>query len=134
MLKGLASFLIAGLLASSSYADTATVTFTQLPGTTAVLTGVYAANLSNLGLSTIESITIQDNSGGLGGSPGQFSGFDLDAIILSNTNFTTAATAGSRFGPAGIRLLHNGHLLYPRQPTAAHRFQAFWDRRDWHSR
>lgn len=98
MRKGLASFLVAGLLATSSYAASVPVTFTQLPGTAAVATGVYSANLSGLGLPTIQSITIQDNSGGLGGSPGQFSGFDLDAIMLSNTNFADAPTAGAASG------------------------------------
>lgn len=89
---------MAGLLGSAAFAASVQVTFTQLPGTAAVATGVYSADLSGLGLSSIQSITIQDNSAGLGGSPGQFSGFDLDAIILSNTNYTSATAAGTASG------------------------------------
>ena len=60
------------------------VLFTKLTGVTGGApagTAVYRADLSGLGLLDIASITIADNSSGLGGSPGQFTGFDLDAII-----------------------------------------------------
>lgn len=63
---------------------------TGLTGGTLAATAVYRADLSGVG-GSILSITINDNSAGLGGSPGQFSGFDLDAIILSTTNCATAA-------------------------------------------
>ena len=56
------------------------------------------------------------NSAGLGGSPGQFSGFDLDAIKLSTSDCATAACAaglvglslfdfvtGTTFNPGGQR-------------------------------
>ena len=71
----------------SSVAVAAPVTFTKLTGVTGgtlAATAVYQADLSGVG-GSILSITINDNSAGLGGSPGQFSGFDLDAIILSST-------------------------------------------------
>ena len=70
------------------------VSFTQLTGVTGgtlKATGVFRADLSGLGLTDIASIGIADNSGGLGGSPGKFSGFDLDAIVLSTTLCDTAA-------------------------------------------
>ncbi len=78
------------------------VTFTQLTGVTGgspAATAVFRADLSGLGLLDVASITIADNSGGLGGSPGQFSGFDLDAIILSTT---LCASAGCAAGLAGL--------------------------------
>ena len=79
-------------------AGTVSVTFTELTGITGgspAGTGVFRADLSALPLGQIASVTIQDNSGGLGGSPGQFSGFDLDAIVLSTTLITDATQVGS---------------------------------------
>lgn len=72
----------------------APVSFTALPGITGgtlAATAVYQADLSTLGLANILSISIMDNSAGTGGSPGQFTGFDLDAIVLSYTNCADAA-------------------------------------------
>ena len=60
--------------------------------------GGYKADLSTIGLSTILSIGIRDNSGSLGGATGQFSGFDLDAIKLSTTNCSDAACAAAAVG------------------------------------
>jgi hypothetical protein len=77
------------------------VTLVELSGLTGdspAATAVFKADLSSIGIATILSISIADNSGGLGGSPGQFSGFDLDAIKLSSTDCadaTCAATAGA---------------------------------------
>jgi hypothetical protein len=78
----------------SALAATAGVTFTQLSGLlggTPTGTAVYRADLSGLGLAQIQSLTIQDNSGGFGGAAGQFSGFDLDTVVLSTTFANTAA-------------------------------------------
>ncbi len=99
-LKGrcLASIAAGVLAAALGTAEAAVVSFTELTGTVGgspALTGVYKASLSGLGLSTIESLTIEDASTGLGGSPGQFSGFDLDAFRLSYTDCATAACAAS---------------------------------------
>ncbi len=91
--------MIGGMLISS-VAQAIPVSFTQLTGEVGgspAATGVYKANLSLLGFS-IASITINDNSGGLGGAPGQFSGFDLDAIKLSATDCATAACADAAVG------------------------------------
>jgi hypothetical protein len=49
-------------------------------------------------LSSILSLTISDNSAGLGGAPGQFSGFDLDAVKLSTTSCADAACAAGLAG------------------------------------
>lgn len=87
---------------ASTAAFAVPVTFTKLTGLTGGAlegTAVYRADLSAIGLATIQSIGIFDNSGGLGGAPGQFTGFDLDAITLSSTSCADAACAA---GLAGI--------------------------------
>lgn len=71
---------------------------TGLTGGTLAGTAVYKADLSSVGLGTILSIEIKDDSAGLGGAAGQFSGFDLDAIKLSNTDCATAACAAGAVG------------------------------------
>jgi hypothetical protein len=79
----------------------ANLTFTKLTGLTGGVlqgTAVYRADLSGLGLGTFQAIVILDNSGGIGGSPGQFSGFDLDAIKISSTNCADAACAQALVG------------------------------------
>lgn len=94
-----AASLLSGLFASSAFA--VNVSFTQLTGLTGGTlagTGVFKADLSSVGLASILSIQITDNSSGLGGAGGQFSGFDLDAIRLSTTDCATAACAASAVG------------------------------------
>jgi hypothetical protein len=79
-------------------ANAATVIFTQLSGVAGgspAATGVYRADLSGLGIGQIASVTIQDNSSTSAGSPGQFSGFDLDAIVLSSTPISDASQVGA---------------------------------------
>ena len=84
--------LMTALYSVSANATLITTTkLTGLTGGSPAETAVYRANLNDVGLSQLLSISILDNSGLLGGSPGQFSGFDLDAIILSNTLCATAA-------------------------------------------
>jgi hypothetical protein len=86
-------------LSAASHADTVTLTpLTGLTGGTLANTGVYKADLSTVSVGSILSISIADNSGGLGGAGGQFSGFDLDAIKLSNTDCATAACAAAAGG------------------------------------
>lgn len=90
----------AALLACSS-AQAVPVTLTKLTGITGGVvagTAVYKADLSSLGLANILSVGISDNSVGLGGAGGQFSGFDLDAIKLSTTNCADAACASAAAG------------------------------------
>lgn len=98
--KSLLAAAAAICLASPSWADTVSLTqLTGLTGGTLAATGVYKADLSTVSVGSILSISIQDNSSGLGGAAGQFSGFDLDAIKLSNTDCATAACAA---GAAGL--------------------------------
>lgn len=95
---------------SSTVAATLNIGFTKLPGLTGGLpasTAVYMANLSNIGFD-IGSIQIGDNSGGLGGATGKFSGFDLDGIKFSKSLIANAADINNLpglnvfdFSPAG---------------------------------
>lgn len=92
------------------------VAFTKLTGVTGGTvagTAVFRADLSGLGLAQIQSITIMDSSFGLGGAPGEFSGFDLDAIILSNSSVATAAAAQALVGLAGFDYSPSGTIFTP---------------------
>lgn len=95
---GLGLAAAVGLAVAPSPAAAAPVVFTELTGTTGgspAATGVFRADLSGLGLGQIASLTIADNSGGLGGSPGAFSGFDLDAVVISTVLIGDASLVGT---------------------------------------
>ena len=99
----MAAFCVSAALALAPLhsAQAVPVSLTLLPGVaggTLAATGVYKADLSAVGIAQLLSITITDNSGSLGGSSGQFSGFDLDAIRLSYTNCATAACVAADAG------------------------------------
>ncbi|MBK6975281.1 MAG: PEP-CTERM sorting domain-containing protein [Sterolibacteriaceae bacterium] len=99
-------------LAPNVSADTVTVPFKRLTGFSGfdkASTAVFVADLSKLGFTEIDKITLFDSNSGVGGSPGAFSGFDVDAIKLSTTPATTADEASKAaaiehafdFTPAG---------------------------------
>jgi hypothetical protein len=91
----------AAALALAAAAQAVPVTLSKLTGVTGGTlagTAVYKADLSGIGLASILSIGIRDNSSGLGGAAGQFSGFDLDAIKLSTTDCSDAACAKTAAG------------------------------------
>ena len=93
--------VVAAALALAGAAQAVPVALTKLTGVTggtAAGTAVYKADLSSIGLATILSIGIRDNSGLLGGAAGQFSGFDLDAIKLSTVDCLDAACAATAAG------------------------------------
>ena len=98
LLTGTTALLLGALaFAAPAHATDYNVSFSLLPGVTGgspADTGVYVADLSAIAAGQIASVTIRDNSGGLGGSPGQFSGFDLDAIVLSSTSIANASGVG----------------------------------------
>lgn len=96
--KWLLGASILGLSATAGAATLSLEHLTGLTGGTAAGTAVYKGDLSTLGLASILSLSIRDASAGLGGSPGRFSGFDLDAIKLSTTDCATAACAASAVG------------------------------------
>jgi hypothetical protein len=105
-LRAKLSVFALGLLAGVSCMNTAfavsiPLAFVPLTGVTGgspAGTTVFRADLSGLALTSILSITLQDTSGGVGGSPGQFSGFDLDAIKLATSSVGTAALASALAG------------------------------------
>lgn len=99
-LKSLIAAAAASVLLSGA-AQAVPVTLTKLAGVTGGAiagTAVYRADLSAVGFATLLSIGIRDNSIGLGGAAGQFSGFDLDAIKLSTTSCADAACAAALVG------------------------------------
>jgi hypothetical protein len=86
----------AALVAGNVCAEPVTLTkLTGLTGDNPANTAVFKADLSSVSFGTIFSIGISDNSSGLGGATGRFSGFDLDAIKLSTTNCADAACAAT---------------------------------------
>lgn len=103
-MRTLSSLVVACGLAIAPTAHAASISLTKLTGLTGgslAGTAVYKADLSSSGISSLLSIGIRDNSFGLGGAAGQFSGFDLDAIKLSTVNCADAACAK---GLAGLSL------------------------------
>lgn len=90
----------------SSPNTTTPLNFTKLDGRVGA-TGVFRADLSKIGFD-LNSLTIADGGSGVGGAGGEFSGFDLDAIKLSNTLVTKAEDVAALpslnvfdFSPAG---------------------------------
>ena len=89
---------MAAISASAGAASVSLTKLTGLTGGTLAGTAVYKADLSAVGLASILSLGIRDNSAGLGGAGGQFSGFDLDGVKLSTTDCATAACAAGAVG------------------------------------
>ncbi|MEM8494449.1 MAG: hypothetical protein AAF916_03695 [Planctomycetota bacterium] len=84
---------------------------TGLAGPSGSGTAIFRADLSTLAADQVFSIRLFDSGSGLGGSSGQYSGFDLDAIRISTTFATTAGQASLApgldvfdFSPAGTTL------------------------------
>lgn len=107
----IAALALAGAFAGAAHADGVAVTFERLAGVAGVSsTTVFRADLSGLGLANVTSISLFDSNSKQGGSPGAFSGFDLDAIVLSTTRATSATQMSGLstlpafdFTPAGTR-------------------------------
>ncbi len=98
--RGLTRLLAAALFAlGAGSAGAVPVSFTKLSGLTGdpaiAITAVYKADLSALGSGMFAALQLSDNSGGFGGSTGEFSGFDLDAIKLSTVDCASADCAAS---------------------------------------
>ena len=101
------------------------LTFTELTGVTGgspAATGVFIADLSGLATpGQIASVTITDNSSTSAGAPGQFSGFDLDAIVLSTTLITDASQVGTLVRAAtfdfATSVLTDGTQTLPTDPA-----------------
>jgi hypothetical protein len=115
--------IVSVLFVSTAFAVSVPLGFVPLTGVTGgspAGTTVFRADLSGLALTSILSITLQDTSGGLGGSPGRFSGFDLDAVKLAASSVGTAALAASLVGLSVFDFSAAGTLFTPgtERPTA----------------
>jgi len=88
------------LLPMHAQAASVGVGFTKLTGALGG-TGVFKADLSSLPLTELASIILRD-TGGTEGSPGIWSGFDLDAIKLSTSDCADAACAGAAASTGSI--------------------------------
>ncbi|MBW4629099.1 MAG: PEP-CTERM sorting domain-containing protein [Brasilonema octagenarum HA4186-MV1] len=111
----LATGVITLVSVSSAIAGTLNVDFTKLEGLTGGnpgLTGVYRADLSNLGFD-INSIAIADSNSAQGGQPGKFSGFDLDAIKISNVLVNNATDIKNLPGLDVFDFTPSGTLFTP---------------------
>lgn len=97
----------AGLWAAPAQA--AQIAFTSL-GLTAGGTEIFRADLPALGPGALTAVTIVD-AGVLGGALGRFSGFDLDAIILSDVAIGAAADIAALTSVAGFDI--DSALLTP---------------------
>ncbi|GAB1539891.1 hypothetical protein NUACC21_25590 [Scytonema sp. NUACC21] len=97
--------------------------FVKLPGVTGGNpqgTAVYYVEISDFD-SDISSITIADSNSQQGGTTGRFSGFDLDAIKLSNVLVNNAASANTTPGLNVFDFSSAGVVLTPgtqRSPVA----------------
>lgn len=99
-----ALFAIGGLVSVSTSAAAVEIPVTDvgfgLPGAPGTL--VQSADLSLAGTPTINTIVLTDISGGNGGDPGVFSGYDLDAIVLDRDGDITTTGAGEQFTLASL--------------------------------
>lgn len=117
--------ILAALILACAPAGAAvySLSFTKLTGETGGFpaeTAVYRADVSGIPLSTIEYITILDNSMGTGGTTGKFSGFDLDAIKLADVSYGTAASVKTATGLSVFDITPAGTTFAPgtqRPPT-----------------
>jgi hypothetical protein len=125
---GICIFALALTAADTAFAAVVPITLTKLSGLTGgspAQTAVYRADLSAVNLASILSIQISDNSGGLGGAGGQFSGFDFDGIKLSNVNCPDTTCAASAADLGLFNFDPSGTLFTPgtqRPPAAAKLF------------
>ena len=98
MRRALTAVMLLGAVlgvAASAHADTFDVTMT-LDGTSGD-SSVWMADLTGLGIDEICGITIIDDNDGMGGSPGIYSGMDVDAIYLDTNG---AAPGGEVYASA----------------------------------
>jgi hypothetical protein len=113
--SGLVAIALTLLPAKVATAATVNLSFTQLPGLTGgspAATGVYYADLSSIGFD-ISSLLITDSNSGVGGSSGQFSGFDFDGIKISDTLISDAADINALSGLNVFDFSSAGTFLTP---------------------
>ena len=89
------AFFVAALLMMPTLGLALQIPLTMTPGGTVGSTLIFSADLTSTGLSEIGSITITDDGTPVGGQPGIFSGFDLDALFIDTDGLLV--TTGDRF-------------------------------------
>ncbi|MCC5635529.1 PEP-CTERM sorting domain-containing protein [Nostoc sp. CHAB 5844] len=117
-------------LSSSQSATAATIAlgFTKLTGVTGgspATTAVFRAEISTSNFGDVTSIVIKDNSNRTGGSAGNVSGFDLDAIKLSYVAVNSAADVNAISALDLFDFSPTGTIFTPgtqRPPTAPELF------------
>lgn len=107
MLIGFAGLVTATGTASAAVLTIENVGFVAGPGAPGTL--VQRVDLAAAGPTSINAIILTDISGGVGGDPGIFSGYDLDAVFLDRDGniattgdqiaFTSLAFAGGAIRP-----------------------------------
>ncbi len=111
----LATAAMSLMSAYSATAGTLDLNFTKLQGLTggnSGMTGVYRADLSNLGFD-ISSIAITDSNSAIGGAPGKFTAFDFDAIKISNVLVNNATDAKNLSGLNVFDFTSSGTFFTP---------------------
>ena len=112
--------LVPILTVSPALASSVNVAFTNT-GVTVAGSTIFSADLSGVGLSTIASVKITDSNSGIGGSPGIFSGFDLDAIFLDvDGNIATTGDQTSASSYSYTAGTVRPTAITAMQPNAAH--------------
>lgn len=87
-----------------------------VPGGAADGTLVQRVNLGLAGTAAINTIVLTDTSGGVGGEPGVFSGYDLDAFILDRDG--DIATPGDQVAFSGLGTAFTGGTVRPTADAA----------------
>lgn len=100
-------------LASTSHAESVAISLTRLSSSVAQGTAIFRADLTSVGFEDLLSITLVDSNSMIGGSSGQYSGFDLDAIKLSRTFATTASQASNAVGIDEFDFSTSGTIFNP---------------------
>ena len=101
------------LSVSNAHAATVDISLTRLSGSVAQGTAIFRADLSSVNFENLLSIKLVDSNSMVGGSSGQYSGFDLDAIKLSQTFASTAAQARDAAGIDVFDFTTNGTIFNP---------------------
>lgn len=112
-IKSIFILIFSFVMALESQAKTVEISLTRLSGSTAEGTAVFRADLTSLDVESIRSITLLDSNSKVGGSAGQYSGFDLDAIKLSHSFVETATEVSSSPSVNEFNFDSSGTLFTP---------------------
>ncbi|MEB3178255.1 MAG: PEP-CTERM sorting domain-containing protein [Nostocaceae cyanobacterium] len=112
---GLAAGALSLMSPQTATAARANLNFTQLSGVAGgnpQLTGVFRADLSQVGFN-IRSLLIVDGNNPTTGVPGAFSGFDLDAVKISTHRIDAASDINAIAGVNLFNFSDRGTFFFP---------------------